>query len=214
MTAEPHAPSSEDSRDGPGALPAGVSIRPQAAVTVDSACRVRRRRHAASDSHPTPILKSPAHESAWSSLAPTLIERDLSGDIPWADRRLTDRMTVRPGSRTEIRRWGACSGPDIAEELINVCDAGVGIRLSTRVRPGERLDVTLWGPGAAWCGRGLGVVRWVLIGQGGTVLAGLRLSRRLTAEALRELSIRPRPTHVPDPDDSEWAALIASIKLH
>jgi hypothetical protein len=102
----------------------------------------------------------------------------------------------------------------MAEELINVCEAGLGVRLRTRVRPGERLDVILWGPGAAWCGRGLGVVRWVLIGEGGTVLAGLRLSRRLTAEALRELSARPRPTRVPDPDDTEWADLVGRITSH
>jgi hypothetical protein len=192
----------------------GVSIPPPTAVTVGPACRARSQHVESPDSHPSSILTSPAQESAWSSLAPTLIEPDLSGGIPWADRRLADRLIVRPGSRTEIRRWGVPSGPDIAGELINICEAGVGIRLEIRVRPGERLDVTLWGPGAAWCGRGLGVVRWVLVGEAGTVLAGLRLSRRLTTEALRELSVQPRPTRVPDPDDSEWAALIARITSH
>src|SRR5947209_4886893 len=81
--------------------------------------------------------------------------------VPWADRRMADRLPVRPGARAEIRRWGGGDGgPDVAEELINVSEAGVGVRLSVPVRRGERFDVTLWGPRAEWCGRGMGVVRW------------------------------------------------------
>jgi hypothetical protein len=101
---------------------------------------------------------------------------------------MSDRLPVRRGSRAEVRRWGGVGNPNIAEELLNVSEAGVGVRLSARVRRGERFDVTLWGPGAEWCGRGFGVVRWVVVFGGGTVLAGLQLSRPLTAQALTELT--------------------------
>lgn len=120
--------------------------------------------------------------------APTRVE------VPWADRRMADRLPVRRGCRAEVRRWGGGGGgPNIAEELLNVSEVGVGVRLSTPVRRGERFDVTLWGPRAEWCGRGMGVVRWVVVFGGGTVLAGLQLHRPLTAEALEELTADPLP---------------------
>jgi hypothetical protein len=113
-------------------------------------------------------------------------------EVPWADRRMADRLPVRPGARAEIRRWGGgAGGPDVAEELLNVSEAGVGVRLSVPVRRGERFDVTLWGPGAEWCGRGMGVVRWAVVFGRGTVLAGLQLNRPLVAEALHELTAEP-----------------------
>jgi hypothetical protein len=100
---------------------------------------------------------------------------------------LADRLPVRPGSRAEVRRWGS-RGHDLCEELIDVSTAGARVRLSRVVHRGEKLDVTLWGPDAAWCGRGQAVVRWVVIGEGQTAIAGLYLTRRLTTEALAELT--------------------------
>ena len=109
-------------------------------------------------------------------------------DIPWADRRLADRLPVRPGARAEIHRWGGGRGPDVAEELLNVSECGLGVRLSAPVRRGERFDVTLWGARGEWCGRGMAVVRWVVIGEAGAVFAGLRLNRPLTLQALIDLT--------------------------
>ena len=81
---------------------------------------------------------------------------------------MADRLPVRP-ARAQIRRWGGgAGGPDVAEGLVNVSEAGVGVRLSVPVRRGERFDVTLWGPGAEWCGAGgMGVVRWAVVFGGG-----------------------------------------------
>jgi hypothetical protein len=112
-------------------------------------------------------------------------------EIPWANRRMSDRLPARRGARVEVRRWGGVGNPNIAEELLNVSEVGVGVRLSAPVRRGERFDVTLWSPGAEWCGRGLGVVRWVVVFGGGTILAGLQLSRPLTTKALTELTGGP-----------------------
>jgi hypothetical protein len=118
-------------------------------------------------------------------------------EVPWADRRIADRHPVRPGSRAEVRRWGATGGPDVAEELVNVSDEGLGVRLSMFVRRGERFDVTLWGPRAEWCGRGMGVVRWCVIGGSGVFVAGLQLGRRLAARSLREMGqLSERGTHL------------------
>jgi hypothetical protein len=118
----------------------------------------------------------------------------LGPAIPWADRRIADRHPVRPGSRAEVRRWGATSGPDVAEDLVNVSDEGLGVRLSMFVRRGERFDVTLWGPRAEWCGRGMGIVRWCVIGGPGEFVVGLQLGRRLAAQSLREQAQLPAPT--------------------
>jgi hypothetical protein len=173
----------------------GLWLRPPAAGTVGPACRL------------LPWIADPA-DQAWERLVThfanellgepgpaTVAESELSGDVPWADRRLADRLQVRPGSRTEIRRAGAPFGPELAEELIDVSAAGVGVRLGTPVGRGARLDVTLWGPAAAWCGRGTGLVCWSVIGEGGKCLVGIRLSRRLTARALRDLAVLPAAGH-------------------
>ena len=115
----------------------------------------------------------------------------VTPELPWADRRIADRHPVRPGSRAEIRRWGALAGPDVAEDLIDASEIGLGARLSMLVRRGERFDVTLWGPRAEWCGRGMGVVRWCVVGGAGVFVAGLQLGRRLTTQSLRELAQLP-----------------------
>jgi hypothetical protein len=118
----------------------------------------------------------------------------VTPEIPWGDRRIADRHPIHPESRAEVRRWGATTGPDIAEELFDVSEMGLGVRLSVLVRRGERFDVTLWGPRAEWCGRGMGVVRWCVIGGPGVFLAGLQLGRRLTAQWLWDLTQLPAPT--------------------
>src|SRR3954470_21147878 len=61
----------------------------------------------------------------------------VTPEISWADRRIADRHPVRPGSRAELRRWGALAGPDVAEELIDVSETGLGVRVSMLVRRGE-----------------------------------------------------------------------------
>src|SRR5207248_11269771 len=68
-------------------------------------------------------------------------------ELPWAERRLSERRPARNGARAEIRRWGISAGPDVAEELIDVSDVGLRVRLHITVRRGEQLDVTLWVPG-------------------------------------------------------------------
>jgi hypothetical protein len=109
-------------------------------------------------------------------------------DVPWADRRIADRVAVRLGARVEAYRWGRRVEMDLAAELVNVSESGIGLRLVVPVYRGEKLDLTLWAPGAGWCGRGAGIVRWAVVGEGGSTLAGVRLGRRLTARVLRELT--------------------------
>lgn len=107
--------------------------------------------------------------------------------VPWADRRLGDREAPRPTSRAEVVRTGAWSGPDFAEELLDVSAGGIRVRVARPVRPGERFDVTLWGPGAVPCGRARGTVRWSGRAAGGALYAGLQLTRPLPAGVIRHL---------------------------
>ena len=135
--------------------------------------------------------RRPIHGGPDAPLAEVIL---VTPEVPWADRRIADRHPVHPGSRAEVRRRGATTGPDMAEELFDVSEMGLGVRLSVLVRRGERFDVTLWGPRAEWCGRGMGIVRWCVIGGPGVFVAGLQLGRRLTAQLLRELAQLPVPT--------------------
>lgn len=115
-------------------------------------------------------------------------DADLTDDVlPWADRRLYDRLPAKEGSRAEIRRWGISAGPDLAEELVDLSEVGIRVRLQTAVRRGERLDVTLWLPGALWCIRSMGIVCWSVIGADRLTLVGIHLRRRLTAQDFRQL---------------------------
>src|SRR4051812_29764769 len=50
----------------------------------------------------------------------------VTPEMSGADRRIADRHPVRSGSRAELRRWGALAGPDVAEELIDVSETGLG----------------------------------------------------------------------------------------
>ena len=180
------------------AHPRGLWPRPPAGAGSEPALLLPPSLDRGADGPPPKVLVDLLDDRVWSVPGP-----DPADGLPWADRRLADRRPVRPGSRAEVRRWGAPADPDMADELLDVCEAGVGIRVCTPVRPGQRLNVTLWGPGAVWCGRGLGIVRWAVIGEGRAVIVGVQLSRRLTAQALRDLSVPPpepdRTPHVPQP---------------
>jgi hypothetical protein len=196
----------------PEARTGGLWLRPSTAVTLGPEGRIPPRIDDRAEVSTPPSLKELADKFAWWSLSVARVDSVLTGDIPWADRRLGDRLPVRPGSRTEIYRSGNSSGPDMAEELIDVSEAGVGVRLRTPVGRGARLNVTLWGPGAAWCGRGTGVVCWSVIGEGGTCLAGLSLSRTLTSQALRDLVAGPLPTPELHAEAIELSGLPDQIK--
>lgn len=109
-----------------------------------------------------------------------------------ANRRGGDRLPPAPAVRAEVHRAGVASGPDFAEELVDVSEGGMKIRFSLAVRRGERFDVTLWGPRGEWCGRYLAVARWASRTGPATSLAGLSLGRPLPRRAVRALTT-PRP---------------------
>ena len=142
----------------------------------------------------TPVLTARSQQTVNRSIGDndfswlTALAPSLTDEIPWSDRRITDRSPARPGARIEIRRCGIPSGPDLADHLFDVSESGIRVRFTTPVRPGERFDVTLWAPDAAWCGRGLGIVRWSVIGESRVVLAGIQFNRRLAARVLCELA--------------------------
>jgi len=118
-------------------------------------------------------------------------------DLPWADRRVTDRRKARPGARAEVRRGLLGMSPDLALKLVDVSEGGVQVRLVAAVRPGEQVEIALWSPGIPQSIRGPGVVCWCLPTPTGEFRAGMRLRRRLAREIL-DLLIEPaRPTSAP-----------------
>lgn len=124
----------------------------------------------------------------------TLTDTPLDGPAP-PDRRGGDRLPPAPAARAEVHRAGVASGPDYADELVDVSEGGMKIKFSLAVRPGERFDVTLWGPRGEWCGRYLAVARWAVRTGPAAALAGLRLGRPLPRRAVRAITT---PRGLPD----------------
>lgn len=107
---------------------------------------------------------------------------DDNDDLPWADRRVTDRRKARTGSRVEVRRGVLGMSPDLALKLVNVSEGGVQVRLVSAARAGEQVEVALWPPGKGHSVRGPAVICWCLPTPTGEFRAGLRLRRRLSTQ--------------------------------
>jgi PilZ domain len=113
---------------------------------------------------------------------------DDPDDLPWADRRVTDRRRARLGSRAEVRRGVLGMSPDLALKLVDVSESGAQVRLVAAVRQGDQVEVALWPPNNAQSVRGPAVVCWCIPTPTGEFRAGLRLRRRLTDEVLSLLT--------------------------
>ena len=111
---------------------------------------------------------------------PCAVEDD--DELPWADRRVTDRRRARFGSRVEVRRGLLGMSPDLALKLVDVSEGGAQVRVVGPLRPGEQVEVALWPPANAQSVRGPAVVCWCLPTATGEFRAGLRLRRRLSLE--------------------------------
>jgi hypothetical protein len=105
-----------------------------------------------------------------------------------ADRREDDRLSAVRPARAEVYRLGMATGSDFGDELLDVSQFGIKLRLCLLVRRGEQFDVTLWGPGGEWCGRYQAVARWVLRTGPATTEVGLRLGRALPRRAVGTLT--------------------------
>lgn len=113
---------------------------------------------------------------------------DDADELPWADRRASDRRQARHGSRAEVRRGVLGMSPDLALKLVDVSEGGVQVRLVTAMRAGEQVEVGLWPPGDVQSIRGPGVVCWCLPTPTGEFRVGVRLRRRLGREIVEQLA--------------------------
>jgi len=107
---------------------------------------------------------------------------------PWADRRLTDRHSPRPGARVALRRGAMGMGPDVAVELLDVSASGARVHVRARVQPGDRVLVALRPPSGAWEAGGPAEVCWCQAEGGGTALAGVRFQHPLFERQVAELA--------------------------
>jgi hypothetical protein len=113
---------------------------------------------------------------------------EVADELPWTDRRASDRRQARHGSRAEIRRGVLGMSPDLALKLVDVSEGGVQVRLVTAMRAGEQVEVGLWPPGDVQSIRGPGVVCWCLPTPTGEFRVGVRLRRRLAKEIVELLA--------------------------
>lgn len=105
---------------------------------------------------------------------------------PWADRRGRGRRFARADARVECR--AADTDVDAAIALIDVSAGGLKVAIRGLLRRGDRVRVAVGPPGGPWAYHGPAAVRWCVPGAEGTALAGLRLPRPLTAQAVGELT--------------------------
>jgi hypothetical protein len=108
--------------------------------------------------------------------------------IPWADRRLHPRRSPRPGARAEVRRGALGAAPDVAVGLLDVSEGGARVRVRGRLRPGDRVLVSVFPPGGVWVAGGPAEVRWCEPAVDGTSAAGIRFDRPLSARHVAELA--------------------------
>lgn len=105
---------------------------------------------------------------------------------PWADRRVSGRRSVRPGTRLEVR--AGSRGPDLAVALLDVSATGLRAAVRAPVEPGDCVLVAVGPPDGSWEYRGTGVVRWVAAGAEGTAVVGVRLRTPLPSQSVVDLA--------------------------
>ena len=105
-------------------------------------------------------------------------------ELPWADRRVSDRRRALAGARVEVRRGLLGMSPDVALKLVDVSEGGAQVRLKCPLRPGEQVEVALWPPADVQSVRGPAVICWCLPTPSGDFRAGMRLRRRLIKEVV------------------------------
>ena len=98
------------------------------------------------------------------------------------------RRPARPGSRIEVRRGAAGLGPDLADTLVDVCEDGIGVRLTAQLFAGEDVEVGLRRPDSGKVLVVRGRIRWCRPTSGGHYQAGVKFVRPLTAAEVSELA--------------------------
>lgn len=142
----------------------------------------------------TPV---PGPECCGRPMVPDVITPERGSDpdadaVPWADRRLDDRRSIRPGAG--FRLWHGKSSPDLAIALIDASSTGLKVAIRGPLCSGDHVFLLLGPPGGAWMYRGQGVVSWCVVGAEGTALAGIQLQQSLTASEIADLTeSRVRP---------------------
>lgn len=98
------------------------------------------------------------------------------------------RRPARPGARIEARRGAPGVGPDLADALVDVCEDGIGVRLTAQVLSGEELELGLRRPRGGRAVVVRGTVRWCRPTSGGHYQAGIKFARPLTAAEVNDLA--------------------------
>ena len=87
-----------------------------------------------------------------------------------------------------MRRGSLGMGPDLALGLVDVSEGGAQVRLACPLLPGEQVQVALWPPRGLRPVRLPATVRWCRTIDG-VVLAGVRLSERLSLRDVSKLAV-------------------------
>jgi hypothetical protein len=101
-------------------------------------------------------------------------------------KRLAYRRRPRGAAWLEVRSG---QGPDLAIALADLCEDGLGVRLTVPVRAGDDVEVVIFRAAGGPPARISAVVRWCAPAADGTYRAGLRLGRSLAPDEIAELAL-------------------------
>ncbi|HEX3148852.1 MAG TPA: PilZ domain-containing protein [Gemmataceae bacterium] len=139
--------------------------------------------------HVRPAVEVPAEE--------TVVDLPPRPSGGFACRRNAARFAPKPGVRVEVRPWGAGAGQDVAQELLDLSELGLRVRLRMPVRVSGQFEVTLRDAASQRVCRVMAIIRWSTRSQDGGITAGLELSRPLLPEVVRRIAGAPMPAAPP-----------------
>jgi len=115
-----------------------------------------------------------------------------SASIPVAEEipenRSERRRLARRGTRADVRQAADVTGPDLGIRLLEVSETGACVRLKDAVDVGQELNLVLTASDGSHVYRGPATVRWWWPAIDGTLVVGVTLRRRLTADEVLALA--------------------------
>jgi hypothetical protein len=107
---------------------------------------------------------------------------------PDKNHRLSRRRAITRKIGIEFRKGSMGLGPDLAMDLQDISEDGLGIRLKVAVAAGDEAEIVLTAPGTRKAFKLLGEVRWCRDAGDGSFHVGVKLRRRLAYVELTDLS--------------------------
>jgi hypothetical protein len=131
------------------------------------------------------------HNRREGRLTRPVLGRTVSDPVPQPSQpnhRISRRRPVTRRVGVILRKGALGLGPNLALNLIDVSEDGLGVRIKSALAAGDEVEVELSPPGVRKPYKRVGEVRWCRKADDETFLIGVRLQKRLTFTELNELA--------------------------